>query len=176
MNTKNENQPKEEKKKNKLFGGLSSISKNIKNKVNVIHFILSNQFFSNSKKEEQNKIKEPEKVSTSTKQPDNTDKILIPEKKKFEIKLSIDDNESTKDELYMVKIEGDDDDEEDNDEYEYEEQEASDTPSSSDKKDKESPQTENSDKEITENFPVMGYIKAGNSVIKWTNYVQQVML
>ena len=31
---------------------------------------------------------------------------------------------------------------------------------------------ENSDKEITENFPVMGYIKAGNSVIKWTNYVQ----
>ena len=48
----------------------------------------------------------------------------------------------------MVKIEGDDDDEEDNDEYEYEEQEASDTPSSSDKKDKESPQTENSDKEI----------------------------
>ena len=31
---------------------------------------------------------------------------------------------------------------------------------------------ENSDKEITENFPVMGCIKAGNSVIKWTNYVQ----
>lgn len=31
---------------------------------------------------------------------------------------------------------------------------------------------ENSDKEIKENFPVMGYIKAGNSVIKWTNYVQ----
>ena len=31
---------------------------------------------------------------------------------------------------------------------------------------------ENSDKEITENFPVMGYIKAGNSVIKWTNYFQ----
>ncbi len=31
---------------------------------------------------------------------------------------------------------------------------------------------ENEDKAITENFPVMGYIKAGNSVIKWTNYVQ----
>ena len=30
---------------------------------------------------------------------------------------------------------------------------------------------ENEDKAITENFPVMGYIKAGNSVIKWTNYV-----
>lgn len=29
---------------------------------------------------------------------------------------------------------------------------------------------ENLDKEVTENFPVMGYIKAGNSVIKWTNY------
>lgn len=29
---------------------------------------------------------------------------------------------------------------------------------------------ENLDKEITENFPVMGYIKAGGSVIKWTNY------
>lgn len=29
---------------------------------------------------------------------------------------------------------------------------------------------ENLDKEIEENFPVMGYIKAGNSVIKWTNY------
>ena len=29
---------------------------------------------------------------------------------------------------------------------------------------------ENIDKEITENFPVMGYIKAGGSVIKWTNY------
>lgn len=28
----------------------------------------------------------------------------------------------------------------------------------------------NDDKEIKENFPVMGYIKAGNSVIKWTNY------
>ena len=31
---------------------------------------------------------------------------------------------------------------------------------------------ENNDKNIKENFPVMGYIKAGNSVIKWTNYVQ----
>lgn len=30
----------------------------------------------------------------------------------------------------------------------------------------------NKDKNIEENFPVMGYIKAGNSVIKWTNYVQ----
>lgn len=30
---------------------------------------------------------------------------------------------------------------------------------------------ENLDKEVSENFPVMGYIKAGNSVIKWTNYV-----
>ena len=30
----------------------------------------------------------------------------------------------------------------------------------------------NKDKSIEENFPVMGYIKAGNSVIKWTNYVQ----
>lgn len=29
---------------------------------------------------------------------------------------------------------------------------------------------ENTDTE--ENFPIMGYIKAGNSVIKWTNYVQ----
>ena len=29
---------------------------------------------------------------------------------------------------------------------------------------------ENLDKEVTENFPVMGYIKAGGSVIKWTNY------
>lgn len=28
----------------------------------------------------------------------------------------------------------------------------------------------NEDKEIKENYPVMGYIKAGNSVIKWTNY------
>ena len=28
----------------------------------------------------------------------------------------------------------------------------------------------NNDKEIEEKFPVMGYIKAGNSVIKWTNY------
>lgn len=28
----------------------------------------------------------------------------------------------------------------------------------------------NEDKTIEENFPVMGYIKAGNSVIKWTNY------
>ena len=31
---------------------------------------------------------------------------------------------------------------------------------------------ENEDKKQEENFPVMGYIKAGNSVIKWTNYVQ----
>ncbi len=30
----------------------------------------------------------------------------------------------------------------------------------------------NKDNNIEENFPVMGYIKAGNSVIKWTNYVQ----
>lgn len=30
----------------------------------------------------------------------------------------------------------------------------------------------NNDKNVEENFPVMGYIKAGNSVIKWTNYVQ----
>lgn len=30
---------------------------------------------------------------------------------------------------------------------------------------------ENLDKETEENFPIMGYIKAGNSVIKWTNYV-----
>ena len=30
----------------------------------------------------------------------------------------------------------------------------------------------NNDTSIEENFPVMGYIKAGNSVIKWTNYVQ----
>ena len=29
---------------------------------------------------------------------------------------------------------------------------------------------ENLDKKTEENFPVMGYIKAGNSVIKWTNY------
>ena len=29
---------------------------------------------------------------------------------------------------------------------------------------------ENLDKTVEENFPVMGYIKAGNSVIKWTNY------
>ena len=28
----------------------------------------------------------------------------------------------------------------------------------------------NEDKTITDNFPVMGYIKSGNSVIKWTNY------
>ena len=28
----------------------------------------------------------------------------------------------------------------------------------------------NEDKEIEEKFPVMGYIKAGNSVIKWTSY------
>lgn len=32
---------------------------------------------------------------------------------------------------------------------------------------------ENLDNEIEENFPVMGYIKAGNSVIKWTNYVSK---
>ena len=31
---------------------------------------------------------------------------------------------------------------------------------------------DNKDEKIEENFPVMGYIKAGNSVIKWTNYVQ----
>ena len=31
---------------------------------------------------------------------------------------------------------------------------------------------DNNDDKIEENFPVMGYIKAGNSVIKWTNYVQ----
>ena len=30
---------------------------------------------------------------------------------------------------------------------------------------------DNEDKETEENFPVMGYIKKGNSVIKWTNYV-----
>lgn len=30
---------------------------------------------------------------------------------------------------------------------------------------------ENLNKETEENFPIMGYIKAGNSVIKWTNYV-----
>ena len=30
---------------------------------------------------------------------------------------------------------------------------------------------DNKDEKIEENFPVMGYIKAGNSVIKWTNYV-----
>lgn len=29
---------------------------------------------------------------------------------------------------------------------------------------------DNLDKTSEENFPVMGYIKAGNSVIKWTNY------
>ena len=28
----------------------------------------------------------------------------------------------------------------------------------------------NVDKTVEENFPVMGYIKSGNSVIKWTNY------
>ena len=31
---------------------------------------------------------------------------------------------------------------------------------------------ENSNKEEEENFPIMGYIKNGDSVIKWTNYVQ----
>lgn len=30
----------------------------------------------------------------------------------------------------------------------------------------------NKDDAIEENFPIMGYIKAGNSVIKWTNYAQ----
>ena len=28
----------------------------------------------------------------------------------------------------------------------------------------------NEDKTIPDNFPVMGYLKSGNSVIKWTNY------
>ena len=31
---------------------------------------------------------------------------------------------------------------------------------------------DNEDETTEENFPIMGYIKAGNSVIKWTNYVQ----
>ena len=31
---------------------------------------------------------------------------------------------------------------------------------------------ENLNKEEEDNFPIMGYIKKGNSVIKWTNYVQ----
>lgn len=31
---------------------------------------------------------------------------------------------------------------------------------------------DNKDDSTEENFPIMGYIKAGNSVIKWTNYVQ----
>lgn len=31
---------------------------------------------------------------------------------------------------------------------------------------------DNADDSTEENFPIMGYIKAGNSVIKWTNYVQ----
>lgn len=31
---------------------------------------------------------------------------------------------------------------------------------------------DNKDDSTAENFPIMGYIKAGNSVIKWTNYVQ----
>ena len=30
---------------------------------------------------------------------------------------------------------------------------------------------ENLSKEEDENFPIMGYIKKGNSIIKWTNYV-----
>ena len=30
----------------------------------------------------------------------------------------------------------------------------------------------NNDEEVTENFPIMGYIKAGNSVVKWTNYTE----
>lgn len=30
----------------------------------------------------------------------------------------------------------------------------------------------NKDKKIEENFPIMGYLKKGNSVIRWTNYVQ----
>ena len=29
---------------------------------------------------------------------------------------------------------------------------------------------DNKDKEVTENFPVMGYMSAGASVVKWTNY------
>ena len=33
---------------------------------------------------------------------------------------------------------------------------------------------ENKDKDETENFPIMGYIKKGNEVIKWTNYVEEV--
>ena len=32
---------------------------------------------------------------------------------------------------------------------------------------------ENLDEEIKDNFPIMGTITAGNSVIKWTNYVQE---
>lgn len=31
---------------------------------------------------------------------------------------------------------------------------------------------DNIDKSVEENYPIMGYIKAGNSVIKWTNYAQ----
>lgn len=29
---------------------------------------------------------------------------------------------------------------------------------------------DNKDKESKENFPIMGYIKAGNATVKWTNY------
>lgn len=29
---------------------------------------------------------------------------------------------------------------------------------------------DNKDKEVTDNFPVMGYMSAGASVVKWTNY------
>lgn len=29
---------------------------------------------------------------------------------------------------------------------------------------------ENSDKEIKDNYPIMGYLKAGKSVVAWTNY------
>ena len=31
---------------------------------------------------------------------------------------------------------------------------------------------ENLNKEEEENFPIMGYIKKGNSLVKWTNYIQ----
>ena len=30
----------------------------------------------------------------------------------------------------------------------------------------------NKDKESKENFPIMGYLKAGNSAVKWTNYTE----
>lgn len=84
--------------------------------------------------------------------------------------MSIDDNESTKDDFYMVKIEGDDDEEDDNDEYEYEEQEATDTPSSEEKKEKEPSQAEKTDEEINKislkNFKIKekkSYIKNPNN-------------